>query len=133
MLLVCHVEFLMHRVFVQVTPGLNVAMELPAATPEEANLVQGNCRSTELVPPPVNFNQFFIRGFSIDWCQYTVQYLETATSTVSSEVSPVSGLTTPTSGRSSVVLIVIVVVISVIICLAVGILTCVCFGGRRQS
>lgn len=99
----------------QVTPGLNVEMELPTATPQAASSVQGSCAGS-LVPPPLNFHVFSLHSFDIDWCQYTVRYLDTPTVTgASSELTPPpSAIAKPTADGTSLALIVIVVLVGVV-------------------
>lgn len=127
---------LVNRVLVRVSPGLNVAMTLPTATQQQANLLQGNCGDvqTDLPSPPLNFNQFTLREFVIDWCRYSLaQHPEPTGTAATSETPPISGVATPTLGGRSLVLIVIAVVVFVVVVMVTCALGIVFFGRRRNS
>lgn len=62
----------MYRVFVVVTPGVDVDEYLAVST-EEATAVQGQCSSEEQFDlPPASLELFADSNFTIDWCQFTV-------------------------------------------------------------
>ena len=116
------------------SPGLGVGMALPMATQEQASSVQGSrCDpAPDLTPPPLNFTQFLLHGFSVDWCRYTLHCLDNTTTTSSSQTPP-TFVEVPTSMENSVTLIVIAAVVGVVILMAGCIMTCVCFCRRKDS
>ena len=60
-----------HRVIVQVTPGLDVS-SITTATASQAAVVQGNCSGRDLSLPPINLEVLSEASFQTDWCQYRV-------------------------------------------------------------
>ena len=114
---------------IQVTPGVGVDAVLPTATPP---LVLDDCVRSDL---PINFNQFSIRGFQIDWCRYRLQYQDIRTSEVPQRETPpiLLRVAPPTTERSSTTLIVIMVVVGMSLLMLLSALACVFYGRRKHS
>ena len=115
---------------IQVTPGVGVDAVLPTATPP---LVLDDCVRSDL---PINFNQFSIRGFQIDWCRYRLQYqdIRTTSEVPQRETPPILlRVAPPTTERSSTTLIAIMVVVGMSLLMLLSALACVFYGRRKHS
>ena len=120
---------------VRATPGLNVDTQLSTATEQQINSLQGNCgdHAGNLAPPPLTFDQFRVRGFDVDWCQYLLVEFPDSTVTAASQAPPTTDIATPTQEERNYILIIIVVLVCVLIFVTVCALGCIFFSSRKQS